>query len=102
MTDITNRELPRIRKALERIAGGIERYADADPLTVLHEALQGADDPVGASGLDHPLMPNVEPQAPFASNGMTLVYRHPDPRFEIVLRRDADAPSGYVATIEEA
>lgn len=95
-----DRELPKIRKALERIADGIERYADADPMTVLHEALQGAEGVTGEP--DHPLVPNVEPQGPFASNGATAVYRHPDPAWQIVLRRDSSEESGYYVVIEPA
>jgi hypothetical protein len=93
----------RIAASLERIAEAVERYADADPLTVLNDALRGAEVDAGASAFSHPLLPaTAEPQKPFASNGQTALYRHPDPRFEIVLRKDAAAESGYVATIEEA
>lgn len=97
--------MERIAGALERIADGIERYADADPLTVLHEAMQGADqEGIRAMGdLDTVIMPQKQkPQAPYASNGHTVVYRHPDPRFEVVLRQDRSVEGGYVAMIERA
>ena len=103
MTDITTRELPRIRKALERIANGVERYADADPLTLLHEALQGADGDALASGPDHPLMPNVEPHGPISTNGFTAIYRLPGTdEWQIVARRHSLEESGYVVAIERA
>lgn len=90
--------IQRIAGALERIAQGVERYADADPMTVLHEAMQG-----GEWGEAPGVEPSTtaEPREPFASNGATVMYRHPDSRYEIVLRRDPAAESGYVAMIEE-
>lgn len=101
MTDIPDRELPKIRKALERIAEGVERYAFADPLTVLHEALQGGE-MADQEASPQPLIPRQEPQGPIASNGFLHLYRHPDPRYHVVLRPDALAIGGYAATIEEA
>ncbi len=92
-----------IAGALERIADAMERYAAADPMTVLHEAMQDMDqDGIQAMGdLDTVIMPHSpKPQEPYASNGATIVYRHPDPGFEVVLRRDPTAESGFVATIE--
>lgn len=99
-----------IAGALERIADAMERYAAADPMTVLHEAM-AADPRVGtdempqllteATGTTLPAS-KPEPQEPFASNGATIMYRHPDPRFEVVLRRDPAAESGYTVAIERA
>lgn len=98
----TDRELPKIRKALERIADACERYADADPLTVLNEALSGAESDPGATLPQNPLVPAPEPQGWFASNGTIYMYRHPREGWHIVARPDADAESGYTVAIEEA
>lgn len=98
----------RIAEALERIAEAVETYAAADPLTVLHEALQGTGDATIAAlerdyDAAHPLRPDMEPAGPFASNGTMHVYRHPtDERYHVVLRPDPIEPGGFVASVEEA
>jgi hypothetical protein len=79
----------RVADALERIATALERQVDADPLAMLDAALQEQ----GVPG---------EVQEPLASNGQTVLYRHPDPHFQVVLRRDTNAESGYSATVEHA
>lgn len=84
----TTRELPKIRKALDRIADALEAANKADPLTMLAQMAEE-----GAA---------MEPQAPFASNGEVHLYRHPIEGLHIVLRRDADEPGGYAITVEEA
>lgn len=42
-----------------------------------------------------------KPVAPSASNGQTIVYEHPDRRWHVMLRRDSNAESGFVASIEK-
>lgn len=94
---MTTDTVDRIADALERLADAVERYADSDPLTVLHEALQGDGEP------SHPLRPDMEPAGPFASNGAMHVYRHPtDERYHVVLRPDPTEPGGFVASVEES
>ncbi len=81
--------LERIATAQERIADAQEMVAGADPLAMLDAALQEQ----GVPG---------EVQEPLASNGQTILYRHPNPDWQVVLRRDKNEESGYRASLEKA
>jgi hypothetical protein len=87
----------RILGALERIATALERQADADPLAMLDAAMQDAGDDVPADML-------LGRQGPIASNGFTVIYKHPEPGsgLEIVARRDPKARGGYSVGVEKA
>jgi len=88
----------RILAALDRIATALERQADADPLAMLDAALQDSD------GGEMPASLLARPQEPTASNGFTVIYKHPDPGsgLEIVARRDPAAEGGYSVGVEKA
>ena len=90
-------ETARIADALERIAAALERTADADPLTMLQAAI--AENDAGAPGAP---WPRPSHQGGLAGNGLTVIYRHPNPEWEIVARRDARAEGGYVVSVERA
>ncbi len=81
--------MERIAAALERIADAQQAMAESDPLTMLNAAM--GDDLMAG-----------EPEAPIASNGMTIVYRHPDPSLRFVARRDKHAEGGYTVDVERA
>ena len=79
--------------ALERIADALEAANASDPLTMLSAALDGDGETLASF---------PEPREPFASNGQTLLYKHPDPDLVVVLRRDGQAVGGYAVAVEEA
>lgn len=75
---------------LDRIATALEAANAADPLAMLDAALA-----------DHGLPGEAE--EPFASNGMTVMYKHPsDPAFAIVARRDGSVDGGFSVGVEPA
>lgn len=99
----------RIADALERIATAVEAQAAADPLTMLSMALE--DEGEHAAGAMTTMTPTLagalsgasaEPQAPVASNGYTVLYRHPDEQsgLEIVARRDEAVPGRWRVEVE--
>jgi hypothetical protein len=85
----------RIAAALERIADALEAQNAADPLTMLSMAMGEESAPQGVR------LP-CEPQNPFASNGATLMYRHPVEGYEIVARRDESCEGGYSVRVQAA
>lgn len=77
----------RIAGALERIAEAAERQVAADPLAMLQEL---AEESVAAT-----------PQEAFASNGFIHLYTLPGTaEWQVVVRRDAGQVSGYSVAIE--
>jgi hypothetical protein len=83
----------RVATALERIVDALEAQNAADPLTMLSMAMESEDAPEVLRG---------DSQKPFASNGATIMYRHPVDGFEIVARRDASCEGGYSVKVEPA
>lgn len=79
----------RIADALERIATAQEAMVSADPLAMLDAVMQEQG------------MPG-EAQEPMASNGVTTIYRCSDPEWQVVLRKDKTAESGYAVNMERA
>jgi len=98
MTVVLSHDLTRMATALERIAEALEAQAAADPLTMLSIAL---DEEGGLPGVTPDAVPSG-PQGPVASNGFTVVYRHPDPEsgLEIVARRDESVDGGWRVEVE--
>lgn len=81
----------RVAVALERIATALEAQNAADPLTMLSMAIEAEEAPPILRG---------DPEKPISGNGFTVIYRHPNPDYELVLRKDETAKGGYTAIVE--